>query len=156
VQVLEPLVRIAGMEVVIADDSRSDYTHFVRHLGRSHFLVEMNDLHEIRAYNRVAKFSTAPLLSFMQDDDAPPTNSEWSDNALTLTLTLALALTLCLLTCCLGYCNLGYCSRGNRSLQNLFTRESYSCEHLQEIRCCNGFIISPTLTLTLALALTLP
>ena len=65
-QVLRPLVRIAGLEVVIADDSRSEYTTFVGYLGRSHFLVELNDLHEIRSYNRVAKFSSAPLLSFMQ------------------------------------------------------------------------------------------
>jgi hypothetical protein len=39
--------------------------------GTNEYMVVMNDVHEIRGYNRLAKFSSARFLVFLQDDDAP-------------------------------------------------------------------------------------
>lgn len=39
--------------------------------GTNEYMVVMNDLHEIRGYNRLAKMASARFLVFLQDDDAP-------------------------------------------------------------------------------------
>jgi hypothetical protein len=39
--------------------------------GTNEYMVIMNDLHEIRGYNRLAKMASARFLVFLQDDDAP-------------------------------------------------------------------------------------
>jgi len=64
------------VEIIVHDDSRSDYTLLRRRLGlypRS-FLIYAPNTHEIRGYNRMAKFSNARNLVFAQDDDAPLTS----------------------------------------------------------------------------------
>jgi len=48
------------------------------------FVLRSNDLHEIRAYNRAAKYSNADVLCFLQDDDIPPEDPGWLDDALRL------------------------------------------------------------------------
>mmetsp|Transcript_2167 Transcript_2167/g.5504 ORF Transcript_2167/g.5504 Transcript_2167/m.5504 type:complete len:805 (-) Transcript_2167:24-2438(-) len=63
------------VEVMVNDDSRSDYESLswkLRWFARA-WLIYAPDTHEIRAYNRMAKLSTARFLVFAQDDDAPST-----------------------------------------------------------------------------------
>jgi hypothetical protein len=56
------------VEVMINDDSRSDYESLawkLRWFSRA-WLIYAPDTHEIRAYNRLAKLSTARFLVFAQ------------------------------------------------------------------------------------------
>mmetsp|Transcript_34377 Transcript_34377/g.81473 ORF Transcript_34377/g.81473 Transcript_34377/m.81473 type:complete len:696 (-) Transcript_34377:631-2718(-) len=69
----DPSVSLNQIEVILNDDSRTDYGVLRRRMAlfpRS-WLIFGADTHEIRAYNRMAKFSTAKYLVFAQDDDAP-------------------------------------------------------------------------------------
>lgn len=47
-------------------------------------LLFSNDIHELRAYNRLASAASAELLVFTQDDDAPAADSRWLETALWL------------------------------------------------------------------------
>ena len=47
-------------------------------------LLFSNDIHELRAYNRLAAAAVAEMLVFAQDDDAPAPGSHWLETALWL------------------------------------------------------------------------
>jgi hypothetical protein len=56
----------------INNDSGSEVSEWMSALsGTNEYMVVMNDLHEIRGYNRLAKMASARFLVFLQDDDAP-------------------------------------------------------------------------------------
>ncbi|KAK3233927.1 hypothetical protein CYMTET_55799 [Cymbomonas tetramitiformis] len=74
-----------NQEIIIGDDSRTDYGNFSQFMrGPGRFLVFMPNLHEIRAYNRLSKFSSATYLAYLQDDDNPPEKHKWSHTAVQL------------------------------------------------------------------------
>lgn len=60
-------MRSDRLELLVADDSRTDYATFAKHLrGTGRFLVYLHNLHEIRAYNRLARMTSAPILAMLQ------------------------------------------------------------------------------------------
>uniref|UniRef100_A0A061RFU3 Glycosyltransferase 2-like domain-containing protein n=1 Tax=Tetraselmis sp. GSL018 TaxID=582737 RepID=A0A061RFU3_9CHLO len=84
----DPSVSLNQIEVILNDDSRTDYGVLRRRMApfpRS-WLIFGADTHEIRAYNRMAKFSAAEHLVFAQDDDAPigPFAARWHQQFATL------------------------------------------------------------------------
>jgi hypothetical protein len=65
-------VMVLNGQVLVNDDSRTDLGAWLRELkGLDATLVLSPNLHEIRAYNRLAKLSVGSVLVFAQDDDAP-------------------------------------------------------------------------------------
>eukprot|EP00873_Tetraselmis_striata_P028070 jgi/Tetstr1/448334/TSEL_035618.t1 len=75
-------------ELLINDDSRSDVAEWLDALRRVGypgrvFLALSNNIHEIRGYNRLSKFTTAHNLAHLQDDDVPA-SADWLHHALVL------------------------------------------------------------------------
>jgi len=67
---------VKNAEVLINDDSQTDYDEWVGSLSQAGltgggYLVYSPNIHEIRGYNRLAKLASGSILVFMQDDDAP-------------------------------------------------------------------------------------
>ena len=61
------MLTVPGLEILVADDSRSDYAAFAPLLhGVGRFLVFLPNLHEIRSYNRMARMTYAPVLAMLQ------------------------------------------------------------------------------------------
>lgn len=46
------------------------------------FMLHSNDLHEIRAYNRAVRYAGGEIVCLMQDDDSPPQDGRWLEEAL--------------------------------------------------------------------------
>lgn len=61
------------VELLVNVDSRTqaDVAAWLNDTVAEHVIFSRN-IHEIRAYNRLARMARAPLLAFVQDDDAPP------------------------------------------------------------------------------------
>ncbi|QDZ18622.1 hypothetical protein A3770_02p11400 [Chloropicon primus] len=69
-------------ELIINDDSRSDYEEWAKALrGWNGFLVYSPDIHEIRGYNRLTKFADSELMVYLQDDDLGAENLDWLSKA---------------------------------------------------------------------------
>lgn len=81
------LASLAGIkvphEVIVNDDSRSEHDQWLSRLGGRGFLFHSPNVHEIRGYNRLARFARGDLIIMMQDDDQPK-NGQWVKNALGL------------------------------------------------------------------------
>ena len=74
-------------EVIICEDGSSDNSLELWHKylsRRNDIIIRSNDFHEIRSYNRAAKYSNGEYLCFCQDDDLLPCNNIWLKNALSL------------------------------------------------------------------------
>jgi GT2 family glycosyltransferase len=76
------------MEIIVNDDSRSEVAAFSTHSkGPAHYdwyLAMLNDVHEIRGYNRLALMASAELIVMVQDDDSSPRGDGWLRQALIL------------------------------------------------------------------------
>ena len=48
------------------------------------FVIISNDLHEIRTYNRAFSLARGEFVGLMQDDDIPPSDSNWVSDAVAL------------------------------------------------------------------------
>jgi len=75
-------------ELLINDDSQSDLETWLTHLrnmgyGGNTFIFMSSNIHEIRGYNRLSKFTTAEYLAHLQDDDIP-NHPSWLRDALVL------------------------------------------------------------------------
>ena len=57
--------------------SRSEADLAWLHHDRIAHVVFSHNLHEVRAYNRLARMARAPLLAFVQDDKAPPEGCDY-------------------------------------------------------------------------------
>lgn len=69
-------------ELIINDDSRSDYAEWAKALkGWDGYLVYSPDVHEIRGYNRLTKFADSELMVYLQDDDLGARNLDWLSKA---------------------------------------------------------------------------
>ena len=74
------------VEFLVNNDSGSHHGKWLRAMAGCArcFLVHSPDVHEIRGYNRLARLARAPLLAFIQDDDAPRNGTDWLRRAATL------------------------------------------------------------------------
>ena len=72
-----------GNEVLINNDSRSDHDAWLSSLPERGFLFHCPNVHEIRGYNRLARFSRGDVVIMMQDDDKP-TSGAWVSDAMRL------------------------------------------------------------------------
>jgi len=75
-------------ELLINNDSRSDLQMWLTELKQARYkgnvFVSMSpNIHEIRGYNRLSKFTTAQYLAHLQDDDVPQ-DPNWLKHALIL------------------------------------------------------------------------
>ena len=70
-------------ELIINDDSRSDYAEWAKALAgwANAFLVYSPNIHEIRGYNRLTQFSDSELIVYLQDDDLGAQNLDWLSKA---------------------------------------------------------------------------
>lgn len=88
VSVLESRLRATTMqELIVCEDGSIDGSHeaWLKLLvNPNDFLLHSNDLHEIRAYNRAIGFARGAVVCLMQDDDRPPDDGAWLDQALDL------------------------------------------------------------------------
>jgi glycosyltransferase involved in cell wall biosynthesis len=85
--ILAGLRRTSGEELIVCEDGSIDGSEgeWSRLLTRPNdFLIRSNDIHEIRTYDRAARFARGQFFCVLQDDDIPPENGAWVDEALGL------------------------------------------------------------------------
>lgn len=79
------LASLGEQDLIVCDDgsldnSRDKWSELLN--GPNDFLIQSNDLHEIRILDRAMRFSRADIICLVQDDDTIPNNRAWLDNAL--------------------------------------------------------------------------
>ena len=77
------------VEIIINDDSRTEIAAFSKFSKKqpkknSFILAMPNDVHEIRAYNRLALMASAEIVALIQDDDYMPKGDAWLSKAISL------------------------------------------------------------------------
>ncbi len=81
------LRRTVAEELIVCDDGSIDGSEreWQRLLTRPNdFLIRSNDVHDSRAYNRAATLARGELICVLQDDDIPPDDGRWVEQALDL------------------------------------------------------------------------
>jgi hypothetical protein len=85
---LESRLRATCMdELIVCEDGSLDGSleAWTGRLTRPNdFLLRSNDLHEIRTYTRAISHARGEFICLMQDDDRPPKDGRWLDDALRL------------------------------------------------------------------------
>ena len=84
---VERLRLLPAQEIVVCEDGSLDGSldAWVERLDQPNdFVVRSNDLHEIRAYDRAMRLARGDLICLMQDDEVPPEDGAWLDDALSL------------------------------------------------------------------------
>ena len=73
------------IEVIVNDDSGRDHAEWLRWLrGPNDIVLTLPNIHEIRAYNRMARLARGDYLMLLQGDHCLPPNAAWLDGALSL------------------------------------------------------------------------
>jgi len=72
--------------IVIDDGSRDGALDILPKLltGKNHFIIRSNDIFEIRTYSRALDFARGDIVALLQDDDIPPSDGSWVDDAVAL------------------------------------------------------------------------
>jgi hypothetical protein len=74
-----------GLEVIVNDDSGRDHGEWLRWLhGPNDAVLSLPNVHEIRAYNRMARMARGDFLLLLQGDHCLPTSSLWLERGLRL------------------------------------------------------------------------
>jgi len=84
-QIVSGLRLIDDHELIVCDDGSLDDSRqkWASHLTRPNdFLIQSNDLHEIRILHRAVRFATSDIVCLVQDDDTVPKETTWLDRAL--------------------------------------------------------------------------
>jgi len=85
--IMKALRAVDAEEIIVIDDGSIDnsYKEWLKHLNRPNdFLLRSNDLHEVRTYDRAIRMAKGEFVCLLQDDDIPPKNKDWLDQAATL------------------------------------------------------------------------
>jgi glycosyltransferase involved in cell wall biosynthesis len=86
-KIIEHLRFTSAEEIIIIDDGSVDgsYEDWMNYLDRPNdFLLRCNDLFEVRTYDRAIRMARGEFVCLLQDDDIPPPNNLWVEQALTL------------------------------------------------------------------------
>jgi len=81
------LRKTVAEELIACEDGSVDGSEkeWRRQLTRPNdFLIQSNDLHEIRTYNRAISLARGEIVGVLQDDDIPPADPRWLSDALAL------------------------------------------------------------------------
>lgn len=88
IQKLIENIRLANVEeIIIIDDGSVDgsFEDWMKVLDRPNdFLLRCNDIFEVRTYDRAIQMARGEFVCLLQDDDLPPPNDLWIEQALTL------------------------------------------------------------------------
>lgn len=87
VKIVERLRGTVAQELIVCEDGSVDGAReeWLRLLDRpNEFVICSNDLHEIRVHNRAISMASAEIVCILQDDDIPPLDGEWVNEALKL------------------------------------------------------------------------
>lgn len=85
--IIKSLRLTTAEEIIVIDDGSIDgsYEDWIEHLDRPNdFLLRCNDLFEVRTYDRAISMARGEFVCLLQDDDLPPDNNQWIEDALTL------------------------------------------------------------------------
>jgi GT2 family glycosyltransferase len=85
--IMERLRLTCADEIIVCEDGSVDGSEveWRKYLTRPNdFLIQTNDLHEIRTYNRAANLAAGEFICLMQDDDIPPKDPSWASDAIAL------------------------------------------------------------------------
>lgn len=85
-RIVDRLRHTAADELIVCEDGSVDGSEKVwrQQLTRpNEFLIQSNDLHEIRTYNRAISLARGEFIGVLQDDDIPPENPDWVANVIT-------------------------------------------------------------------------
>lgn len=81
-------LRLSGVEeIIVIDDGSIDGSHqeWLKYLDQPNdFLLHCNDLYEVRTYDRAISMARGKYVCLLQDDDLPPPDPSWIENAVTL------------------------------------------------------------------------
>ena len=85
-QLATRLHTLPHVEIIVNDDSGSDHAEWLRWLtGQNDVVMTSHNVHEIRAYNRMARMARGKYLLLLQADHCLPTHgSAWLQDALNL------------------------------------------------------------------------
>lgn len=85
-QLAQRLRLIPDVEIIVNDDSRQDHPEWLRWLrGANDVVISSANVHEIRAYHRMARMARGEYLLFLQGDHClPAAGSTWIRQALQL------------------------------------------------------------------------
>ena len=77
---------LRSVEIIVNDDSRQDHDTWLRWLnGTNDVVISSANVHEIRAYNRMARMARGDFLLILQGDHCLPTaGTRWLESALRL------------------------------------------------------------------------
>ncbi len=84
-QLIEGIRSLGEFELIVCEDGSVDGSRekWLSYLDRPNdFLIESNDLHEIRVLDRATRFARADVVCIIQDDDLIPRETGWLANAL--------------------------------------------------------------------------
>lgn len=74
-------------ELIVCEDGSVDGSEKIwcqQLIRPNDFLIQSNDLHEIRTYNRAISLARGEFVGVLQDDDIPPENPRWVADVVTL------------------------------------------------------------------------
>lgn len=82
--IVDGLRRTDVEEIIVCEDGSVDGSAaaWLRRLDRPNdFVIQSNDLHEIRTYDRAVSLARGEIVALLQDDDIPPADGRWTTDA---------------------------------------------------------------------------